>query len=147
MNKRIQTLALFSFFLLIFSGCENSEKESIVTNAIYNGEKDMAWAIAHYIEYPVDEMQFNRAGIVKVTFFINEDGNVSEVKASLDEEIKAAEIAVGRKKIEGKDELAINFSVLQSLIKSVEKLNFYPAKKNGKPISSIVTTSVEFILI
>lgn len=147
MNKRIQALALFSFFLLIFSGCGNSEKESIVTKAIYNGEKDMAWAIAHYIEYPVDEMQFNRAGIVKITFQVDTNGNVSDVKAIIDEEIKAAEIAVARKKLVDKELLSINMPVLISLIKSVEKLNFSPAKKNGKPINSTITTSVEFMLI
>ncbi len=146
MNKKVTAILLFLSISIGFTSCENSSKEVVITKAKYKGEKDMAWAIAHYIEYPTEEMKFNRAGVVKITFKVDEKGKVNEIKATLDEEIKAAEIAVGRKKVEG-EVLSINLPVLESLIKSVEKLNFHPATNKGKPIRSTVTTSVEFILI
>lgn len=138
------------FFLLLvgltFLSCTNTSN-GISSEATYKGEKDMSWAIAHYVEYPVEEMKFNRAGIVKVSFEVDTQGNVHKVKAILDENIEQAEIAIARKKLEGKEVLPINFPVLQSLIQSVEKLRFEPAKKNGNAIKSTVITSIEFMLI
>ncbi len=148
MNRKNLSVILFVFFLTVFVSCEKKQpKEEVITEAVYQGEKDMAWAIAHYVEYPLEEMKFNRAGIVKVSFEVDKKGKVNQVEVIVDEEIKAAEIAVARKKLVDKEVLPLNFPVLESLIKSVEKLNFQPAKKNGKPVSSTVTTSVEFMLI
>ena len=146
MNRRY--VLLLTFFSIIFSltSCGEKVKESD-SSAIYRGEHDMAWAIAHYVEYPTEEMAFNRAGIVKVSFEVDNQGKVQRVKANLDEEVAQAEIAIARKKLENKEVLPINFSVLESLIQSIEKLQFEPAKKNGKPVTSTITTSVEFMLI
>ena len=141
-------LLILSLLMLgfVFYGCKEVQKESITTEAVYVGEKDMAWAIAHYVEYPKEEMQFNRAGVVKVKFQVNEQGMVNEVEAVLDDEVQA-EIAIARKKLAKKEVLPINLPVISSLIKSLEKLKFEPAKKDGKPVNSIITTSVEFMLI
>lgn len=106
----------------------------------------MAWAIAHYVEYPREEMQFNRAGVVKVKFQVNAQGIVSEVEATLEENMQA-EIAIARKKLAEKEVLPINLPVISSLIKSLEKLQFEPAMKDGQPVNSTITTSVEFVLI
>ena len=146
MNRRY--VLLLTFFSIIFSltSCGGKVKESD-SSAIYKGEHDMAWAIAHYVEYPTEEMELNRAGIVKVSFEVDNQGKVQRVKANLDEEVAQAEIAIARKKLENKEVLPINFSVLESLIQSIEKLQFEPAKKNGKPVISTITTSVEFMLI
>ena len=146
MNRRY--VLLLTFFSIIFSltSCGEKVKESD-SSAIYKGEHDMAWAIAHYVEYPTEEMELNRAGIVKVSFEVDNQGKVQRVKANLDEEVAQAEIAIARKKLENKEVLPINFSVLESLIQSIEKLQFEPAKKNGKPVISTITTSVEFMLI
>lgn len=146
MNKKSSVFITFLLVVLTFSSCK--EASDITTNkAVYKGEKDMSWAIAHFVEYPLEEMKFNRAGVVKISFEVDQQGKVNSVKAILDEEITQAEIAIARKKLENKEVLPINFPVLQSLIKSVEKLNFEPAKKSGKPIKSTMTISVEFMLI
>lgn len=143
-NPVILGLFLISFILI---GCKEVQKKSDSAEAVYVGEKDMSWAIAHYVEYPKDEMQFNRAGIVKVKFQVNEEGIVNEIEATLDEEVKTAEIAIARKKLAEKEILPINLPVISSLIKSLEKLKFEPAKKDGKPVNSTITTSIEFMLI
>lgn len=147
MNNKIFSIVIFALFLTTFMSCEKEPKETVLTEAVYQGENDMAWAIAHYVEYPKEEIEFNRAGIVRVSFVVDEKGNVNQIEVAIDEKIKTAQIAVARKKLDNKDVLPLNFSVLESLIKSVEKLNFQPALKNGKPVISIVTTSVEFMLI
>lgn len=146
---RSKVFLFVSLFMVSFMmiSCQKEIEKTSDTEAVYIGENDMAWAIAHYVEYPRDEMQFNRAGIVKVKFQVNEQGIVNEVEAVLDEEIKNAEVAIARKKLEGKEVLPINLPVISSLIKSLERLQFQPAKKNGKPINSTITTSVEFMLI
>ena len=146
MKNRYLIILGFVLCSLTLQGCKQAQKESITSEAIYIGEKDMAWAIAHYVEYPKEEMEFNRAGIVKVKFQVNEKGIVNDVEAILDQEIQA-EIAIARKKLADKEVLPINLPVISSLIKSVEKLRFEPAKKDGKPVSSTITTSVEFMLI
>ncbi len=146
MKNRCLIILGFVFFSMVLQGCKQAQKESITSEAVYVGEKDMAWAIAHYVEYPKEEMEFNRAGIVKVKFQINEKGIVNDVEAILDQEIQA-EIAIARKKLLEKEVLPINLPVISSLIKSVEKLQFEPAKKDGRPVSSTITTSVEFMLI
>jgi outer membrane biosynthesis protein TonB len=133
-------------FTFLFLSCKNTS-DAPVTDAIYKGENDMAWAIAHYVKYPLEEMEFNRAGMVKVSFQVDAKGKVNTVKVDLDEEIQQAEIAIARKKLTGKEVLPLNVSVLQSLIESIEKLHFEPAKKEGKPVNSTITTSVEFMLI
>jgi len=143
MNKKVFVLLITLCLTIGFTSC----RQVVTSEASYKGENDMAWAIAHYVEYPVEEMQFNRKGIVKITFEINEEGKVDDVKAILDENLKEAEIAIARKKLANKETLPINLPVIQSLIKSVEKLNFLPAEKNGKPMKSTITTSVEFMLI
>lgn len=142
MNKK-GFVFLFLCIAIGFIAC----KKVVTSEATYKGENDMAWAIAHYVEYPEGEMKLNRAGIVKITFQVDENGKVVEVKAVLDEEIEKAEIAIARKKLTDKEILPINLPVIQSLIKSVEKLNFLPAEENGAPIKSTITTSVEFMLI
>jgi hypothetical protein len=146
MRTRYLMILGFVLFSFTFNSCKELSKESKNSEAVYVGEKDMAWAIAHYVEYPKEEMQFNRAGIVKVKFQVNEQGIVNEVEAILDEEIQA-EIAIARKKLAEKEVLPINLPVISSLIRSVEKLQFEPARKDGKPINSTITTSVEFMLI
>ena len=147
MSKKFQISILFFLSLGVLIGCKDSVKEDVLTKAVYKGEKDMSWAIAHYVEYPVSEMEVNRAGIVKVSFQVDEEGKVNKVKAILNDEEIIAEVGIARKKIVDKEILPINLPVLQSLIGSVEQLNFEPAKKNGKPINSTIETSVEFILI
>lgn len=147
MSKKFQISILFFLSLGVLIGCKDSVKEDVLTKAVYKGEKDMSWAIAHYVEYPVSEMEVNRAGIVKVSFQVDEEGKVNKVKTILDDEEIIAEVGIARKKIVDKEILPINLPVLQSLIGSVEQLNFEPAKKNGKPINSTIETSVEFILI
>jgi len=139
---------ILSFVLvgLLLNGCKETPKPSKTSDAVYVGEKDMAWAIAHYVEYPREEMQFNRAGVVKVKFQVNAQGIVSEVEATLEENMQA-EIAIARKKLAEKEVLPINLPVISSLIKSLEKLQFEPAMKDGQPVNSTITTSVEFVLI
>jgi len=147
MKNRSLLILLFFFVSLVMVGCKKNHETSDITEAIYTGDNDMAWAIAHYIEYPKEEMQFNRAGIIIVKFQVNKEGIVNEVEAVLDEKIKEAEVAIARKKLEGKEILPINLPVISSLIKSVEKLQFQPATKEGKPITSKITTTVAFMLI
>ena len=137
-------LLLFAF---TWNACNTAADKNMETKAVYVGEHDMAWAIAHYVEYPVEEMEFNRAGIVKVSFEIDVQGNINNIKADLDKSVPQAEIAIGRKKLPNKEVLPLNLAVLESLIRSVEKLQYKPAQKNGKPIASSIETSVEFILI
>lgn len=143
MNKKVFIFLLTLCLTIGFTSC----RKVVTSEASYKGENNMAWAIAHYVEYPVEEMQFNRKGIVKITFEVNEEGKVDGVKAILDGNLKEAEIAIARKKLANKEILPINLPVIQSLIKSVEKLNFLPAEKNGKAMKSTITTSVEFMLI
>ena len=139
-SKRSGLVVLFVFASAFLLNCKNTS-DSPVVEAIYQGEKDMSWAIAHCLEYPQDE------GIVKVSFQVDKEGNVNEVKAVLDDQITQAEITIARKKLENKEVLPVNFPVLQSLIESIEKLNFEPAEKGGNPINSTIVTSVEFMLI
>lgn len=146
MKRKYLIIVGFILFSFVFEGCKQTSKESKTSEAVYVGENDMAWAIAHYVEYPKEEMEFNRAGVVKVKFQVNTQGVVNEVEAILDEEIQA-EIAIARKRLAEKEVLPINLPVISSLIKSVEKLQFEPAKKDGKPVNSTITTSVEFMLI
>ena len=146
MNKTISIATFLLVFTMTFLGCKEAS-DSTITKAVYKGQKDMSWAIAHYVEYPLEEMESNRAGIVKVTFEVDQQGNVNEVKAVPDEEISQAEIAIARKKLASKEVLPISPSVIQSLIESVEKLKFKPAMKDGKPVNSTIITSVEFMLI
>ncbi|GAB5408112.1 MAG: hypothetical protein BalsKO_04770 [Balneolaceae bacterium] len=147
--------ALLPLIIVSFYSCSTTSQSainltpnsSLKTNAEYQGENNMGWAITHNIMYPESETEVNRAGVVDISFIVNETGKVENVKVSVKEEEGVADLAVARKIITEKEVLDLNPAVLQSVINSVEMLKFRPAYQNGRPISSEISTSVEFILI
>ena len=139
--------ALFLMAVLVFSGLNAQNPDQGDRPAEYQGEKDMSWAIAHYMVYPEEEKDTNRGGIVDVSWTVTKKGKVKNVKVALNRSKKFSEIAIARKKLENKDVLEVNQAVIDNLIRSVEMLNFRPARKNGKTVKSVISTSVEFILI
>lgn len=143
------------FLLVTFLwACSTTSKQTLSfipnsseTVAEYQGPENMGWAITHYITYPESEKDSNRAGTVEVSFTVNEMGKVENVKASIRNSNEPSDLAVARKQIQGKEVMELNVPVLQSVISSVEMLQFKPAERDGKPVSSEFSTSVEFILI
>lgn len=153
--KRVNSLASLLLIAALLFSCSTTSQPtfSIISNnsleveAEYLGEENMGWAITHNIMYPPSETEVNRAGVVDISFTVNETGVVENVKVSIKDKEGIAELAVARKIIAEKDVLDLNLAVLQSVISSVEMLTFNPAYKDGRPVSSEISTSVEFMLI
>ncbi|MEQ9265927.1 MAG: hypothetical protein RLN81_11935 [Balneolaceae bacterium] len=153
--RRVISYSPLLFVIALFYSCSTTSQptfnltpnNSFETGPEYLGENDMGWAITHNLMYPASETDVNRAGIVDITFTVNETGAVENIKVSIKEEERVAELAVARKIIAEKEVLGLNPAVFQSVISSVEMLTFRPAYQNGIPVSSEISTSVEFMLI
>lgn len=153
--KRVSSITFLLLITALLLSCSTTSQPtfSIIPNnsleikAEYLGEENMGLAITHNIMYPASETEVNRAGVVDISFTVNEAGAVENVKVSIKEEEGVAELAVARKIIAEKEVLELNLAVLQSVINSVEMLTFRPAYQNGRPVNSEISTSVEFMLI
>lgn len=153
--RRVISYTPMLFVMVLFYSCSTTSQpafnltpnNSFETGPEYLGENNMGWAITHNIMYPASEMDVNRAGVVDISFTVNETGEVENVKVSIKEEEGVAELAVARKIIAEKEVLELNLAVLQSVISSVEMLTFRPAYQKGRSVSSEISTSVEFMLI
>ncbi|AXT20868.1 hypothetical protein D7030_11095 [Flavobacteriaceae bacterium AU392] len=140
---------LLILITIMLACSSSSEKKNVIpdTDAIYEGENDMGWVISHYMIYPKSEENVNRAGIVNVSWTVNKSGAVENVKTSMRKTNKPANTAIARRLIPDKEVLEINKPIIDNLVYSIKLLKFIPAKKNGKPVNSELSTSVEFILI
>lgn len=152
--KKTIYLSILLPILIFLCSCSTTSEStfSLVSNSLqvdaeYQGEENMGWAITHNVMYPSSEMDVNRAGIIEISFTVNEEGQVENIKVGVRDNDEPADLAVARKQISEKEVLGLNFAVLQSVINSVEMLQFKPAERNGRPVSSEFSTSVEFMLI
>lgn len=148
------TLFHNAFFLILatlFLSCntQTQNKDAIIpdTLAVFEGENDMGWTIGHYMIYPKSEADVNRAGIVDVSWTVNTLGEVEQVQAGLSTSDAPAQGAIARRRIKDQEVLEINKAILDNLIYCIKLLKFIPAMKDGTPINSEVSFSVEFVLI
>ena len=143
-------LIVVMVFTILVSCTSFSEKNNTVipdTVAVYKGENNMGWVIAHYMIYPKSESKVNRAGKVYVSWTVNTLGDVENIKAEVKKDEESPQTIIARKLIKDQEVLEINKPVIDNLMYSIKLLEFIPAMKDGKPVNSELSTSVEFILV
>lgn len=133
--------------VLLLSCNSDAIEENPDRIAVVHAEYDVGWLINHYMIYPKSENTTNRAGIVELSWIVTKEGTVEDIKAFVRTTDQPAESAIARRHIKGKEVLKINQPILDNLIYSVGLLKFVPALKNGNPVNSKMTTSIEFVLI
>lgn len=147
-HQNIIRKSLFIIVAFLAISCDSNRiEESPDIEATVKSEYDLGWLINHYMIYPKSENNVNRAGVVEISWVVTKEGIVKNVEAYVRTTDEPSESAIGRRQIKGKDVLKINQPILDNLIYSVGLLQFTPALKNGKPVNSKMTTSVEFLLI
>lgn len=140
--------SLFVIVVILAISCNsNVIEENPDIDATVKAEYDLGWLINHYMIYPKSENNVNRAGVVEVSWIVTKEGMVQDVKAFVRTTNEPAESAIGRRLIKDKEVLTINQPILKNLIYSIELLRFTPALKDGNPVNSKMTTSIEFLLI
>lgn len=140
--------SLFIIVIIVAISCNsNAIEETPDIEATVKAEYDLGWLINHYMIYPKSENNVNRAGVVEVSWTVTKEGVVQDVKAFVRTTDEPAESAIGRRLIKDKKVLKINQPILNNLIYSIELLRFTPALKDGNPVNSKMTTSIEFLLI
>ncbi len=147
-HQNIIRKSLFIIVIILTISCNSNDiEETPDIEAIVKAEYDLGWLINHYMIYPKSENDVNRAGVVERSWVVTKEGMVQDVKAFVRTTDEPAESAIGRRRIKGKEVLKINQPIVDNLMYSVGLLRFEPALKNGKPVNSKMTTSVEFLLI
>jgi len=137
-------------FAVMVSCTTFSEKSNPVipdTRAVYKGENNMGWVIAHYMIFPKSESDVNRAGKVYVSWTVNTLGEVENIKAEIRKDEESPQTLIAREHIKDKEVLELNKPIIDNLMYSIKLLEFVPAMKDGKPVNSEVSTLVEFILM
>lgn len=146
-----QNIIKRSLFIIIITfaiSCNsNAIEEAPDIEATVKAEYDLGWLINHYMIYPKSENNVNRAGVVEVSWIVTKKGLVEDVTAFVRTTDEPSESAIGRRLIKGKEVLKINQPIINNLIYSIELLRFTPALKDGDPVNSKMTTSIEFLLI
>ncbi|MEP0264761.1 hypothetical protein [Dokdonia sp.] len=148
MNSQKVKTPLFILLSILVLSCQSDViEEAPDVVAVVDIEYDLGWLINHYMIYPKSESDVNRVGIVDLSWIVTKEGTVKDVEAFVRTTNEPAESAIARRRIKDKEELKINQPILDNLIYSVALLKFTPALKDEKPVSSRMTTSIEFVLI
>ncbi len=150
MNSQIAKVQKYLFILvsiLVVSCNSNTIEETPDVIAIVDAEYDLGWLINHYMIYPKSESDSNREGVVEVFWIVTKEGIVTNVEASIRTTDQPAASAIARRRVKDKEVLNINQPILDNLMYSIGLLKFTPALKEGKPVYSRMSTSIQFVLI
>lgn len=138
--------------IVIFSACADHQEIQVDKIATYEqGEQAMYQTISKQIQYPADARREHRSGLVYVSFTVNEDGNVENVEVtagnvgSMLKEI----VVVGYNNSNSASQAAmgIDDNLKTECVRVVKNLGkFIPAQKDGKPVSSVLTLPIKFLL-
>ncbi len=116
--------------------------------AVYKkGEAAMYQTLANSIDYPISSRRDNRAGLVHVSFTVDEKGKISDVVAEKKEGFLLSEVVVvGYTLTEGKEQ-GVDSALKSAAITAVKRLGkFKPAQKDGIEVSSILVIPIKFLL-
>lgn len=144
-------LALMSMILCLGASSDRREAPQNDNVASYEqGEEAMYNIIRQRITYPAISRRENRSGSVRVSFTVNEYGNVEDVGADTGAEghlLKEVFVA-GFKSPSSEEEPKGIDDVLQAeSVRVVEGFGrFIPAQKDGKPVSSVLILPIKFKL-
>jgi hypothetical protein len=112
------------------------------------GEQALYRTIFKLLKYPEAARRENRSGSVYVTFTVNHDGKVENVEASADVEghLLYEVVVVGHSPAPGKAN-GVDDVLKEECVSVVKRLGeFYPAERDGNPVSSVQTLPVKFHL-
>lgn len=140
-------IALMSVILFLGAFSGRTEEAQIDKIATYEqGEEAMYQTISKRITYPASARRENRSGLVRVSFTVNENGNVERIESEkgkdgyLLKEIVVIGWSESSQKAKGIDD-----ALKAAAIQCVEGLgNFIPAQKDGKPVSCVLTLPIKF---
>jgi hypothetical protein len=142
-------LALMSVIVSLSAFSSRREKPQYDKIATYEqGEEAMYQTLAKFIKYPVTARNENRSGWVRVSFTVNENGKVENIKADTKEEgyVLKEMFVVGYSQSSEKAK-EVNDALKTAAVDVVEALGkFIPAQKNGKPVSCVLTLPIQFKL-
>lgn len=139
-------------FVILFLGAFSDRKRNAQVDkpATYEqGEEAMYKSITSRISYPVSARRENRSGVVRVSFIVDENGNVQNVKEDtggtgyLLNEIVVVGYSTSQQETKG-----INDAIKVSSVSAVEGLGkFTPARKDGKSVNTVLILPVRFVLM
>jgi hypothetical protein len=142
-------LALMSVILFFSAFSGRHEEIQVDKTATYEqGEQAMYHTITKQITYPASARRENRSGVVQVSFTVNEKGNVEnvEAKAGTGGYVLNEVIVVGYPK-SSETAKGIDDVLKAECVRVVESLGkFIPAQKDGRPVSSVLTLPIKFLL-
>jgi hypothetical protein len=148
---RVSLLVGMMSIIVCFSAF-TSQKDNFDKVATYaEGEEAMYKAIMSQIMYPKTARNENRQGAVQVSFTVNEKGEVVNIKTGavkggyvLKEMVVTGYRSTAEAPKEVKD---VNDVLKAEAVRVVDGLGrFYPAEKNGKPVSCVLTLPIKFTL-
>jgi len=145
-------VSLFLFMmsaLFVFSSFYGYEESQVDSIARYpQGEEAMYQDIKKRIKYPASARREKRSGSVNVTFTVDENGNLQNVRTRSAPEghIFSEIVVVGYFKSQEKEK-GIDKVLETEAVRVVESLGeFIPAEKDGKPVRSVLTLPIKFVL-
>lgn len=129
-----------------------SQKEKFDKVATYaEGETEMYASLGRQIKYPATARKENSQGVVQVSFTVNEKGIVENIKtgAAKGGHVLKEMVITGYRSSSAppQDVKEVNDVLKAEAVRVVEGLGrFYPAEKNGKPVSCVLTLPIKFTL-
>lgn len=142
-------IALMSMILFLGAFSGRTKEAQIDKIATYEqGEEAMYQTILKGITYPANARSENRSGLVRVSFTVNENGNVESIEAEKEQDgyLLKEIVVVGWSKSSQKAN-GIDDALKTAAVQSVQGLgNFIPAHKDGKPVSCVLTLPIKFKL-
>lgn len=137
--------------VIVFCGAFKVQMDDLQIDKIaqyQHGEQALYQTISKLIRYPEAARKENRSGSVYITFTVNDDGKVENVEASADVEghLLYEVVVVGHSPSPGKAN-GVDDVLKEECVSVVERLGkFYPAERDGNPVSSVLTLPVKFQL-
>jgi hypothetical protein len=142
-------LALMSVIVFLSAFSSGKERPQVDKVATYEqGEAAMYQFLGQRIRYPSKARNENRSGTVRVSFTVNENGKVENIKTETREEgylLKEC-VVVGYNQPSQKAK-GVDDAMKKESARVVEGLGkFIPAEKDGKPVSSVLILPIQFKL-
>jgi hypothetical protein len=142
-------LALMSVILFFSAFSYRHEEIQVDKTATYEqGEQAMYQKITKQVMYPASARSENRSGLVQVSFTVDENGSVGNVEAKSGKGgyVLNEVVVVGYSK-SSETAKGIDDALKAECVRVVESLGkFNPARKDGKPVSSVLTLPFKFKL-
>lgn len=142
-------IALMSVIVFLGAFTSRPEEPQFDKIATYEqGEAAMFQTLAKRVKYPSTARAENRSGVVHVSFTVNEQGNVDNIKAETrkDGYMLRELTVVGYYDTSGEAK-GIDEALKAAAVDAVKGLGkFVPAQKDGKAVSSVLTLPVKFTI-